>query len=103
MQTSFASILLAAAALMSSAMGSPAVDVVQARGDNPLPANSKPYICNTQGNSAGTSNIKEALNKLQKIDKGCAPGKNGKAVWMVKDSKVFESIRPPPPAPIFTK
>ncbi|KAI0377216.1 hypothetical protein F5Y04DRAFT_285161 [Hypomontagnella monticulosa] len=88
MKTSFASIFLTTAALMSSAMASPTFDVVEARGNNPLPDKDKPYICNTQSNSAGTSNIKEALNKLQKIDKGCAPGKDGKAVWMVKDDGV---------------
>ncbi|XXG99267.1 hypothetical protein Hte_005604 [Hypoxylon texense] len=83
MQTSFTSFLLAAAAIMPSAMATPAGNVLQAR--VALPNADEPYLCNTQNNSPGVSNIREGANKLQTMsNKDCAPGDKGKEVRMIK-------------------
>ncbi|KAI6081692.1 hypothetical protein F4821DRAFT_274659 [Hypoxylon rubiginosum] len=84
MQTSFASILFAAAAILPSAMASPTGSTLEAR-KVALPAANQAYLCNTQKNSAGTSNIREGINKLKTMNtKDCAPGDNGKEVRMIK-------------------
>ncbi|KAI2622713.1 hypothetical protein GGS26DRAFT_567328 [Hypomontagnella submonticulosa] len=72
MQTSFTSVVLAVAAILPITMA------------RLLPANNQPYICNTQGDSAGVSNIREGCNKLARMDQQCAAGKKGKEVRMIK-------------------
>lgn len=51
-----------------------------------LPQASQDFLCNTQDNSPGTSNIDVAIEELKKLDddKICAPGDNGANVAMVR-------------------
>ncbi|KAI4858944.1 hypothetical protein F4820DRAFT_454362 [Hypoxylon rubiginosum] len=51
-----------------------------------LPKVSEDFLCNTQPNSAGTSNINVALEELKKWDddKECGPGDGGANVAMVR-------------------
>lgn len=51
-----------------------------------IPQPSEDFLCNTQNNSPGTSNIDVALEELKKWDdsKICAPGKKGANVAMVR-------------------
>lgn len=81
MQTSFTSVVLAVAAILPITMA------------RLLPANNQPYICNTQGDSAGVSNIREGCNKLARMDQQCAAGKKGKEVRMIKGGKFMRLKR----------
>ncbi|KAM0809658.1 putative Ecp2 effector protein domain-containing protein [Seiridium cardinale] len=58
------------------------LEQLETRASVVLPASTEAYLCNTQSNSPGTSNIRVGIAKMQASSSQCAPGKGGAEVRM---------------------